>query len=134
MKYPSSAALAINARPFSRALSAYAYFVYVFERDYQTVLGLYRRAQELNPRSSQVFIRTAHVMEDMFRPEEALEFAQRALEITPGLGRAHWVLSWVYTNSINDFVQGWKHMQIATEIDPGDVWSPAMLALIGCTP
>lgn len=109
------------------ALSAYAYYVYVVFRDYATVLNLYQRAQELNPRSSKVYARSAQVMEDMFKPEKALEFAQKALQVTPGHADAHLVLAWVYINSLNNYVEGWRHLLAVAESDPDDLWSTAQL-------
>jgi len=122
---------AIELNPnHARALATYAYFVKVVHSDFESALSLYERARQLNPRSVSILTRSAEIMEELHRPQEARALLEKALQIEPTNSWARMLLGWLNLGTIVDYPEAWRQVLAVASYDPENSWSAAMLTWI----
>jgi len=126
---PFQRAIELNPN-HARALAAYAYFVKIVHRDFESALTLYERARQLNPRSINILTRSAELMEELHRPEEAAALLEKALQIEPENAWARMMLGFLNLATFIEYPEAWRQFLAVADYDPEDVWSAAMLSWI----
>jgi len=122
---------AIELNPnHARALSGYAYFLKVKQADFEAALSLYERSRQLNPRSVTILTRSAEVLEELHRPQEALALLEKAVAIEPAHSWARMMLGFLNAGTFGDFPEAWRQFLAVARYDSEDVWSTSMLAFI----
>lgn len=86
-----------------------------------------KRAQELDPLVHRVDLATAYLRAGL--TDEALEAAQRALELDPDYARAHATVGWALVGK-GEYEEGIQALQTAVEIGLGDTTWLAQLGQV----